>query len=138
MSTFRRGQNSANLNKLNVIVSTLIFVLILNEMWKNFLALPSKEFCKTVTIFVQSKCECECAYKLKNHTFCRQTSAVSVIYKLQKPHNTRLFTQTVSQPRHREHCGFLHFIQKVLNFILLELMFYLTIMDFTIFRIKVW
>ena len=86
---------------------------------------------------LQFKCECECAFKLQNHTFCCQTSAVSVIYKLQK-HNTRLFTQTVSQPRHREHCGFLHFIQKVLNFILLEMMFYPTIMDFKIFGPKVW
>ena len=67
----------------------------------------------------------------------RKSNAVSVIFKLEK-HNTRLFTQTVSQPRHREYCVFLRFIQKVLNFILLEVMFYLTIMDFTIFRIKVW
>ena len=104
-------------------------------MKKNFLALPSKEFCKTVTIFVQFKCECECAYKLKNHTFCSQTHAVSVIFKLEK-HNTRLFTQTVSQPRHLEYCGFLHCIRKVLNFILLEVMFYLTIMDFKIFESK--
>ena len=42
MSTFRRGQNSANPNKLNVIVSTLIFVLILNvsiQIWLLYTAL---------------------------------------------------------------------------------------------------
>ncbi|WP_348798473.1 DUF6755 family protein [Flavobacterium adhaerens] len=42
MSTFRRGQNSANPNKLNVILSTLIFVLILNvaiQIWLLYTAL---------------------------------------------------------------------------------------------------
>ena len=58
---------------------------------------------------------------------------LSVLFSNSKKHNLRLFTQTVSQPRHREHCVFLHFIQKVLNFILLEVMLYLTIMDFKIF-----
>ena len=36
MSTFRRTQNSANRNKLNNILSTLIFILILNvsiQIW---------------------------------------------------------------------------------------------------------
>ena len=42
MSTFRRGQNSSNPNKLNVILSTLIFVLILNvsiQIWLLYAAL---------------------------------------------------------------------------------------------------
>ena len=36
MSTFRKSQNSANPNKLNNILSTLIFILILNvsiQIW---------------------------------------------------------------------------------------------------------
>jgi len=36
MSTFRTGQNSSNPNKLNNILSTLIFILILNvsiQIW---------------------------------------------------------------------------------------------------------
>ena len=36
MSTFRRSQNRANPNKLNNILSTLIFILILNvsiQIW---------------------------------------------------------------------------------------------------------
>ena len=36
MSTFRRGQNQSNPNKLNNILSTLIFILILNvsiQIW---------------------------------------------------------------------------------------------------------
>ena len=67
---------------------------------------------------------------------CR-THTVSVFCKVENQ-NMRLFTQTVSQPRNREYCVFLHFVQKVLNFILLAMMFYLTIMDFKIFWIKVW
>ncbi|MDR7212324.1 DUF6755 family protein [Flavobacterium piscis] len=42
MSTFRRSQNSANPNKLNVILSTLIFILILNvsiQIWLLYAAL---------------------------------------------------------------------------------------------------
>jgi hypothetical protein len=36
MSTFRKGQNRANTKKLNVILSTIIFILILNitiQIW---------------------------------------------------------------------------------------------------------
>lgn len=36
MSTFRRSQNQSNANKLNAILSTLIFILILNvtiQIW---------------------------------------------------------------------------------------------------------
>ena len=66
-----------------------------------------------------------------------QTNAVSVFSQVEKQ-NMRLFTQTVSQPRNREYCVFLHFVQKVLNFILLAMMFCLTIMDFKIFWVKVW
>lgn len=42
MSTFRKSQNSANPNKLNVILSTLIFILILNvsiQIWLLYTAL---------------------------------------------------------------------------------------------------
>ncbi|MNK64265.1 hypothetical protein D3C87_835000 [compost metagenome] len=42
MSTFRKSQNQANPNKLNVILSTLIFVLILNvsiQIWLLYAAL---------------------------------------------------------------------------------------------------
>ena len=42
MSTFRRSQNRSNPNKLNVILSTLIFVLILNvsiQIWLLYTAL---------------------------------------------------------------------------------------------------
>lgn len=42
MSNFRRGQNQSNPNKLNVILSTLIFILILNvtvQIWLLYAAL---------------------------------------------------------------------------------------------------
>lgn len=42
MSTFRTGQNQANPNKLNNILSTLIFILILNvsiQIWLLYAAL---------------------------------------------------------------------------------------------------
>ncbi|CAA9200535.1 hypothetical protein FLA105534_03126 [Flavobacterium bizetiae] len=42
MSTFRRSQNRANPNKLNIILSTLICVLILNvsiQIWLLYAAL---------------------------------------------------------------------------------------------------
>jgi hypothetical protein len=42
MSNFRRGQNSANLKKLNAILSTLIFILIFNvsiQIWLLYTAL---------------------------------------------------------------------------------------------------
>ena len=82
---------------------------------------------------------CRSAWKLETTLFgffC-QTNAVSVFSQVEKQ-NMRLFTQTVSQPRNREYCVFLHFVQKVLNFILLAMMFCLTIMDFKIFWVKVW
>ena len=54
-----------------------------------------------------------------------------------KPHYASL-TQAVSQPNNLDYseCG--HFVQKVRQFIVLEMFLYLTIMDFEIFRIKVW
>ncbi|HTG67315.1 MAG TPA: DUF6755 family protein [Flavobacterium sp.] len=42
MSNFRRGQNQSNPNKLNAILSTLIFILILNvtiQIWLLYAAL---------------------------------------------------------------------------------------------------
>ena len=42
MSTFRTSQNQANPNKLNIILSTLIFILILNvtiQIWLLYAAL---------------------------------------------------------------------------------------------------
>lgn len=42
MSNFRRSQNKANPNKINVILSTLIFVLIMNvslQIWLLYTAL---------------------------------------------------------------------------------------------------
>ena len=42
MSTFRQGQNSANTRKLNAILSTIIFILILNvtiQIWLLYAAL---------------------------------------------------------------------------------------------------
>ncbi|MBP1223019.1 DUF6755 family protein [Flavobacterium sp. 1355] len=42
MSTFRTGQNQANPNKLNAILSTIIFILILNvtiQIWLLYAAL---------------------------------------------------------------------------------------------------
>jgi len=42
MSTFRAGQNQANTKKLNIILSTIIFILILNvtiQIWLLYAAL---------------------------------------------------------------------------------------------------
>lgn len=42
MSTFRAGQNQANTKKINVILSTIIFILILNitiQIWLLYAAL---------------------------------------------------------------------------------------------------
>ncbi len=42
MSTFRAGQNQANTRKLNIILSTIIFILILNvtiQIWLLYAAL---------------------------------------------------------------------------------------------------
>ncbi|MFL9830688.1 DUF6755 family protein [Flavobacterium sp. ST-87] len=42
MSNFRRGQNQSNPNKLNAILSTVIFILILNvtiQIWLLYAAL---------------------------------------------------------------------------------------------------
>ena len=42
MSTFRAGQNQANTRKLNIILSTIIFILILNvtiQVWLLYAAL---------------------------------------------------------------------------------------------------
>ncbi len=42
MSTFRKGQNRANTRKLNTILSTIIFILILNvtiQIWLLYAAL---------------------------------------------------------------------------------------------------
>ena len=42
MSTFRQGQNSCNTRKLNAILSTIIFILILNvtiQIWLLYAAL---------------------------------------------------------------------------------------------------
>ncbi|HJS01711.1 MAG TPA: DUF6755 family protein [Flavobacterium sp.] len=42
MSNFRRGQNQSNPNKINAILSTLIFILILNvtiQIWLLYAAL---------------------------------------------------------------------------------------------------
>lgn len=42
MSTFRKGQNRANTRKLNIVLSTIIFILILNvtiQIWLLYAAL---------------------------------------------------------------------------------------------------
>lgn len=42
MSTFRKGQNRANTRKLNTVLSTIIFILILNvtiQIWLLYAAL---------------------------------------------------------------------------------------------------